>query len=196
MEKEIKLKLRNVYGGDGITRSDKVEEIKLARSKVKVTIRQDMGIPIDSTLKERKTETREIAINTFRRNDDGDPMLRLGGSHGKLWGSMKSAGEILYEIGTFKSKAMVGRILKAVQISPEWVTLKNDGKMKTEILPQLMNAPGQSQVQLYYDVIPECECTVNIRCPDALDTNVTKMLEYVQSMNCLNKRRGRITILS
>jgi len=52
MEKEIKLKLRNVYGGDGITRPDKVEEIKLARSKVKVTIRQDMGVPIDSTLKE------------------------------------------------------------------------------------------------------------------------------------------------
>jgi len=123
-------------------------------------------------------------------------MLRLGGSHGKLWGSMKSAGEILYEINEFKSKAMVGRIMRAVMIDPEWVTLKNGGEIKTEILPQLMNTPGQSQIQQYFDVIPECECTVNISYPDALNTNVTKLLDYVQSMNCLNKRRGRITILA
>ena len=196
MEKEIKLKLENVYGGDGITRPEEVEEVKLKRSNTRVIIRQDIGIPVESMKKERKTETKEIAVSTFKRNEDGDPMLRLGGSHGKLWGAMKSSGEILYQIGEMKSKAMVERILRAVMIDPEWVTLKNGGKMKTEILPQLLNTPGQSQIQQYFDVIPECECTVNISYPDALDKHVTKLLDYVQSMNCLNKRRGKITILN
>lgn len=196
MEKEIKLKLENVYGGDGVARPMVVEEVKLKRSKVRVTVRQDIGMPVESMKKERKTETKEIAVNTFKRNKDNKPMLRLGGSHGKLWGAMKSAGEILYQIGEMQSKAMVGRILRAVQISPEWVTLENGKELKTEIIPQLMNTPGQSQVQQYFDVIPECDCIVNIKYPDALDEQVTKLLQYTQSINSLNKRRGKITILN
>ena len=197
VEKTLKLKLENVYGGDGYTYIDQIEEVKLNRSKKRVTVRKDIGIPIETIREERKSEQIDVEVNTFRRDNDGKPVLRLGGSHGKLWGALREAGHLMYQVGEMNSKAEVDRILKMIRMEPDMVRLVTDGqKMKREILPQIMNTIGNSQVQMHYDVIPECTTKITIKYPDVFQEKVEKMLEYLQTMNCLNKRRASITILN
>jgi hypothetical protein len=191
------LKLENVYGGDGFVYLDTVDEVKLARSKTRVTIRKDIGVPITSEQEEKKTEKREIEVHTFKHDKKGNPLLRLGGSHGKLWGAIKEAGYMMYSTGEMPSKAEVNRIMQTVRITPEWVILNTDGtKMTREILAQVLNTFGNSQVQMYYDVIPNCKTEISLKYPDVFKDKIEKMLEYFQTMNCLNKRRASITILN
>lgn len=189
------MKLENVFGGDGFTYIDQIEEIKLNRSKKRVTIRQDIGIPIETIKEERKSELIDIEVNTFKRDDKGNPMLRLGGSHGKLWGALRNAGYMMYQVGEMKSKAETDRILQMIKFEPEWATLNANGlEMKREMLPQVLNTIGSSQVIMQYDTIPLCTTEITIKYPSLFKEKIDKMLEYLQTMNCLNKRRSTITI--
>ncbi|RKZ28642.1 hypothetical protein DRQ26_00715 [bacterium] len=196
MRIDLKLQLENVFGGDGFLRPHEIEELKLARSKQRIVIREDIGIPVTSSSKERKVEKREVEVNTFRRDDQGNYYLKLGGSHGKLWGAMKEAGYLLYQAGRLKSKSMTDRVLKAVQVLPDWVMLENVESVKVETIPQVLNTMGNSMVQLYFDVITKCEAKITLVFPDQFKDLIFEYLRYIQTMNCLNKRRGRITILS
>lgn len=197
IEEKINLKLTNVFGGDGFEYIDFIDEIKLSRKKTRVTVRKDIGVPITSEQDEKKSEKREIKVSTFKQDEQGKPLLRLGGSHGKFWGMLRECGYMMYEIGEMKSKAQVDRILKTVQISPDWVILDRNGtKMKRETLVQIMNTIGKSQIQLYFDVIPECTTTITLKYPDIFKEYIKKMITYAESMNCLNKRRSTITILN
>lgn len=194
MEIELSLKLQNVYGGDGFTRPHEIEETKLARTKKKVVTRKDIGIPVESSRTELKTEKRKVLVNTFKHDEKGNYYLRLGASHGKLWGAMKEAGFSMAELGKVQSQSAVRRMMRMVSISPQWVLLEDVNGVELDKLSQVLNAPGNPMVQNYFDVIPECRAKVTMKFPDELKEQIMQFLKYVETMNCLNKRRGSITV--
>jgi hypothetical protein len=196
VEKELKLEMTNVFGGDGFMYLDEIEEVKLKRSK-KRTIRRDIGIPQDKMFDEENKEVRQIEVNTFKKDEKGNHLLRLGGSHGKLWGTLKAAGHILCETEGTPSKAAINRIMETVMVEPDWVKLDLDGsEIKREGLAQVLNTIGKSQVVHFFDVIPKCKCVVTIKYPSAFEKTINKQLDYMQSLNTLNKRRARIRIIN
>ncbi|GAI88350.1 unnamed protein product [marine sediment metagenome] len=88
--------------------------------------------------------------------------------------------------------------MQSVQISPQWVRLEGIDKengIELDILPQILAGPGNAMISQYFDVILECECEVTLRYPEELEKTVLKLLDRVQTMNTLNKRRGTITII-
>lgn len=196
VEKKLELELENVFGGDGFVRKDEKEFIRLDRKKKRTIVRTDIGVPVSSEKKETQTEIQQIEVNTFKRDEDKEYLLKLGGNHGKIWGVLREAGHLLYEIGEFKSKAGVDRMMKTVQITPTWIKLENTDGVEIEEIPQILNTMGNSMVTMYYDVIPKCKANITIRYPEAFNERIEKMLEYMQTINCLNKRRSTITILN
>lgn len=196
IEKKLKLELTNIFGGDGFTYIDTIEELKLKRSK-KRTTRRDVGVPQEKMFDEENREIREIEVNTFKNDSKGNYILRLGGPHGKFWGSMKAAGHILCETEGTPSKAAINRIMETVTITPDWVVLElNGSEIKREGLAQVLNTIGKSQVVHFFDVIPKCNCELTVKYPSAFEKTIKKQLEYLQSLNTLNKRRSRIKILN
>lgn len=198
MEMKLKLELKNVFGGDGITRIEKVEEVKLVRTKKTSRTQQEVGVQIDSATDERQTQLVDKEIHTFQRDEKNKPLLRLGGTHGKLWGTMKASGAILVEIGTpgFKSKAFIGRVMQMVNIYPSEVVLEGANGMEIKKLPQMLEGFGNKMITQWFDVIPKCKCSLTIQFPDSIRPQVEKMLRQVQQLSCLNKRRGNIKILN
>lgn len=196
-EKEILLKLEDVYGGDGFERPDTVEEVKLERSKEKITVRKDIGIPVKKERSEKQVEIKDIKVHTFRRDDDGTPLYRLGGPHGKLWGLLKEAGYNMYQSGEQENKITTDRVLRAVRISPQWVRLQmGDGvEIKTDVLPQELSGRSSSMITMHYDVIPECEAEVTMKYPDVYEDLLMKYLDRAQTMAFGNKRRGVLTVV-
>jgi len=195
-EVELELKLKDIYGGDGFERPHQVEEVKLDRSKEKVTVRKDVGVPVKKEREEKQVETKEVKVNTFKRDEDGTPLYRIGGTHGKLWGAMKEAGYLMYQTGEQENKITTDRVMKAVQIMPQWVPLEMDDgvEMEMDVLPQELSGRQNAMIETYFDVIPECEAEVKLRYPKEFEELVMKYLDRVQTMNFGNKRRGTITI--
>lgn len=194
---EVTLKIENVYGGDGFERPDTVKQVKLERTDKKITVRKDVGIPVEKEKEEKRVEEKEIGVKTFRRDDDGTPLYRLGGTHGKLWGAMKEAGYSMYQAGEQENKITTDRVLKALRINPQWVPLKIEDGVEIEVdeLPQMLSGRQNAMIKHYYDVIPECEAEVTLRYPEEFEDLLMKYLDRVQTMNFGNKRRGTITIL-
>jgi len=196
MELNLKLKLRDVYGGDGFTRPYQVEQTKLSRSRTKTLTRQDVGVPVDSQIDEQQVEVKDDVCQTFRRAEDGTPLLRLGGTHGKLWGALKECAEALKEIkGTFASFAEIGRLMKTVRVSPIYAKLDGANGMSVEALPQVLAGRRSSMITQHFDVIPECTTKVKIAFPDPAEKKIKAMLTQLQDISCLNKRRATIEVM-
>jgi hypothetical protein len=193
MKKTIELVFRDVYGGDGNVRYEDQQVPKLERTKTTTKKRSDIGVAVSSSMDELTTELRKVEIQTFHYQD-GCPVLRLGGTHGKLWGALEEARKTLNMLGdsSFRSKG----ITQSIQIQPVWVKLEPLEDIKTEVLPQILNAPGRPMVIQQFDVIPRCKVTFDLIYPDSLDKLVAKLLDQIQSMGMLNKRRATIESIS
>jgi len=189
MKKSLELTIRDVYGGDGQIRYMDVEVPKLQRKKTTKRTKSDIGVTTESSLDEVTSEKQKVEVQTFRYTN-GKPLLRLGGTHGKLWGALEEARRILHTIGndSFKNKG----ITKSLQVQPVWVELEPLEDMTIETLPQILNTPGSSMVTQRFDVIPKCKARVDLVFPDALENLIGKLIEQVQSMGILNKRRAII----
>jgi phosphatidylinositol kinase/protein kinase (PI-3 family) len=196
MELNLELALENVYGGDGFKRPLEIKETKLSRSKTRVVVRKDIGVPIESEKHETKRELKEATANTFKQDEEGKFYLKLGGMHGKLWGTLKEIGYILCETGELKNKSSIDRIMKSVLISPEWVRLENVDGIRLEEIPQVLYGVRNPMVIMYYDVIPKCTAKVSIKFPDEFKNIILKMLRRLETVSCLNKRRATIKILN
>jgi hypothetical protein len=193
----LHLELSDIYGGDGFTRVEQVEELKLSRSRRKVQVRTDVSIPFTDELAERRTEVVDRGVNTFKRGEDGAYYLRLGGSHGKLWGAMKESAEILKDVdGTFKSFSEISRLMRSVRILPVWVELKNPEGIRLEKEPQILAGSRSSMITLYFDVISKAACSVELIFPDAFEPRMKKMLSQLESLNVFNRRRATVRVES
>ena len=191
--------MNDVYGGDGYTRPITVESKKLDRKKTRrVTAHNMGGLTAESGVNEEKLEQKEDVVHTFRLTD-GHRVLRLGGSHGKLWGSFKEAAEQLQTMGDDDFATLTGarRLLGTIQIFPVWVPLEcADDALRTEQLPQKTNGMHAAMFFPYYDVIGKATCEVTIAFPDALGPKVKKLLEHLPNMSVFNKRRTTVEVLN
>jgi len=196
-EVKVTLQLENIYGGDGFERPDTVKEVKLERTDKTVTVRKDVGVPVEKEKEEKRVEEKEISVKTFKRDEDGTPLYRLGGTHGKLWGAMREAGYNMYQAGQQENKVTTDRVLKALRIDPQWVPLKMDDDVEMEMdeLPQMLSGKRDAMIQQYFDVIPECKAEVVLKFPEEFEDLIMEYLDRTQTMNFGNKRRGTITIL-
>jgi uncharacterized membrane protein len=195
MKYELTLQLENVFGGDGFVRYEDQKIPKLVRKKVKSRKSEDIGVSVDRSMEEIQYEIQKVEINTFKQ-ENGNYYLRLGGIHGKLWGVLREIGYLLRETGKeFGSKAEVDRLLMKVIISPVWIKLKNIENMHVEQLQQILNAPGKPMIIQNFDVIGKCLANVSVEFPDMFQDKVEKLLESMQNLACLNKRRAIIKIL-
>ncbi|MFH1486815.1 MAG: hypothetical protein ABIH46_12160 [Chloroflexota bacterium] len=188
MKLDLELTLTDVFGGDGFTRFIDVEEPKLIRTRTTKRTRSDIGVGVESGMDEVVTEKVKKDVHTFR-SENGTPVLRLGGVHGKLWGALKEARGILYAMGdsTYRSRA----VLQAIQVLPLWIPLETDKEMEVQSLPQVLNTMGRTSMIIQrYDVIPECTVRVTLVFPDALRRVVDGLLEQLPNMGILNKRRA------
>lgn len=196
--KEVKLtlKLKNLYGGDGFERPI-TRKVDVYGEKEKVEITRDkLGAGIEREQEKIKTREIEETVNTFKTDEEGTKYYKIGGKHGKFWGAMKEAGYLLYEMGEADSKVMTDRTMKAVEIAPKWASLEmNDGaEIELEEEAQQLNTPGNSQINLLFDVIPQCEAQVTLRYPEAFDERIKRYLEIVQTLGFGNRRKGSLTI--
>lgn len=190
MQKLYEITLVDVFGGDGNIRWMDVEEPTLTRRKTTKRTRDDIGVSVSSASDEVVTQKVKKEVQTFRY-EDGKPMLRLGGVHGKLWGALREARNVLYALGRAEYRST--RLLDTIQVQPIWVTLEMNGELRLEKLPQILNVMGRSSMIVqYYDVIPEGKARISLSFPDQMEKQVEGLLSQVAQMGILNKRRATI----
>ena len=198
MELKLNLQIDNLYGGDGIIRTEEVREIKLKRKKSKKTTKSTTGISTDSGVDEEQYEVKQQEIQTFKRDEDDNPMMRLGGIHGKFWGHLRASGKMLADLGIegFDSKAFVDRMMMSINLTPMNVSITDYDKIETDSIPQIMNTVGKSMIVQQFDYIPKCNVDLTITFPDIYKDRVLEMLKQAEQLAGLNKRRSTITILN
>ena len=195
MKEKLNMEIRDVYGGDGFVRIESEERRVLERASKSVVLMHELGTPLETDRRETKTEEKEIDIQTFRRDEDGTPMLRMGGVHGKLWGCLKELGKSSKDTsGLFKSYAEVDRLMRCVNISPIWVRLENSSGGRVDTLPQILAGRSSSMITMHYDVLEKCSAEVVISYPDAFAKRMAILLEMLGETAALNKRRSSIVI--
>ncbi len=184
------LVLKDVYGGDGITRTMAVEDTKLARTKTSRRTRSDIGVAVESSMAETQAETKQENVSTFAYDAEKRPVMRLGGPHGKLWGTLREIRTSLYTLGNpkFRSK----QITAMIQVLPILVPLEVLEPVKTVQLPLKLNTPGGAMLFPYYDVLPKIKCAVSLIYPEGIKSQVAEMIEQLKFVSFLNKRRATV----
>lgn len=198
MRKELVLELSDVYGGDSEVRIEKQKEIKMQRTKKKTEKRADIGLSVsDNETEEQSVEVIDKQIYTFRKDADGCPILRLGGSHGKIYGALKESALTLRMLGVSPFKSGYKQILNSIMISPVWVRLEseNGSQMQVQQLPQILAGFKKTMIIQKYDVIPKCKVKIELAYPDVMDEAVQKMLKGLETMSLFNKRRATCKIV-
>ena len=200
MKYRLELELQNVYGGDGYVRQIQVENPKIQKTRKRTTVRKDIGVPVESEQSTTETETGHVDIGTFKRDEQGNYYLRLGGSHGKLWGTLKSIGNILVMSGDelIKYKNQVAGLMQAINILPNGeVKLENVKNVHVQKLPQLLNNMGRNSMIIQrFDVIESCTVSVDVVFPEVMKPVVEKLLRGLEDISSLNKRRSVLKVLS
>lgn len=190
----IDMLLDNVYGGDGEVRYEPKEQVKLSRVRTRTTLKESIGIRIPVTTEEEVREKKLEAIATFRLDEDGTPMLRLGGAHGKLWGALKSCARQLYQLGDEDFRRTYKVIMEMITVRPSWIRLETDSELFVEGVPQLLKGPSGGMIVQYFDVIPRARASVKLSFPDSLEPKIEKLLTYLEKGTHLNKRRTMISV--
>jgi hypothetical protein len=193
MKKTYECIFNDVYGGDGYTRPLEREQKTLARTKTSTKTRDDIGVAVSSKMEEEIKSKKEEQIHTFKYTD-GVPVLRLGGSHGKLWGALREIRSNLYMLG---DKRFTSRTLMSmIQIAPVWVPLEVLESIQVQELPQILNTKGKnSMVPIFFDVIPRAKCEFSVSYPDALSEHLSILMSKLPDISLLNKRRATIESL-
>jgi len=195
MKLRVQLELRDVYGGDGELRYEPKERVTLSRTRTKRMIRDSIGVAVQVGTEEELKEKKLEPIHTFRTDQNGDPILRLGGSHGKFWGAMKECAKQLWSLGDKDFSKGYYAILDMVIIKPVWIPLKIDGEIRVEGIPQEMKGSNSMIIQ-HFDVLSKANAEITLHFPDAIESKVKKLLQQLEVGTHLNKRRAEIKILN
>lgn len=194
MNWRLRMELEEVYGGDGQVRYEPREKVTLSRTRTKTMVKDSLGIAVQLGTEEEIKEKKLEPIATFRFDDDGAPMLRLGGAHGKLWGALKASARQLYNLGDEDFKRAYKAAMEMIIVNPTWVHLEADDEFTVEGIPQILKGSGGGMIIQRFDVIPRARAEVDLSFPDALETKVRKLFEQLELGSHLNKRRARIRI--
>ncbi len=198
MKLEIKTEFRELYGGDGVTRTLKMEKKSMGRTKQRRTMKPEVGLERSSDISETQTEIKDEPVNTFKMVD-GIPTQRFGGVHGKMWGAMRAAGKLLAELNDedFKSIASVERMMQMINMYPVYpqFVMPEGTEMTLETIPQIMAGFRKTMVIQHFDNIPLCNIDMVVEFPDHIERHVKKMLKHMQTMALMNKRRASMKIL-
>ena len=190
----VEMLLENIYGGDGEVRYESKEMVKLSRVRTHTTLKDSIGVRVPFTTEEEIREKKLEAIATFRLAEDGTPMLRLGGAHGKLWGALKSCARQLYQLGDEEFRRTYKIVMDMITVRPSWVRLETEGELSVEGVPQVLKGPSGGMIVQNFDVIPTARATVQLSFPRSLEPKVEKLLEHLERGTHLNKRRTMITV--
>ncbi len=191
---EVTLELSEVYGGDGKIRYEDKERVSLQRTRTKTQVRESTGVVISDELQTKIKEKKIEPIATFDFDKEGNPILRLGGAHGKFWGALKSSAKQLWQLGDSDFKRAYKAVPDMILVSPPFVSLESDSQMHVDGIPQVLKGGGGMIVQ-QFDVIPMATCTVRLTFPDAIKSKVQKLLDQIQVGTHFNKRRTTIKVL-
>ena len=194
MKWKVELELHDVYGGDGELRLEPKEKVTLSRTRSKTVIRDSIGVPVEFKDEEELKEKKMEPIHTFRLEDDAF-VLRLGGSHGKLWGAMNESAKQLYSLGDKDFLKGYMAVMGMIMVSPTWVKLETDSDLRVDGIPQEMKGRGGGMIVQHFDVIPEARCSIQLSFPDAIKGKVDKLLKQLEVGSHLNKRRSTIKVL-
>lgn len=194
MNWRLRVKLEEVYGGDGEVRYEPREKVTLSRTRTKTMVKDSLGVAIQIGTEEEIKEKKLEPIATFRFDDDGAPMLRLGGAHGKLWGALKASARQLYNLGDEDFKRAYKAAMEMIIVNPTWVRLETDDEFTVEGIPQILKGSGGGMIIQHFDVIPSARAEIDLSFPDALETKVRKLFQQLELGSHLNKRRARIRI--
>ena len=196
MKLKLEIELDEVYGGDGVTRYEPREKVTLTRARTKTMIRDSIGIAVPVKTEEEVKEKRLEPVATFRFDEAGNPTLRLGGAHGKLWGALKSSAKQLFDLGDPDFRKAYKAAVDMINITPVWTRLNADGDMRVEGIPQVLKGTNGGMIIQYFDVIPKARARVEVLFPDALETKVVKLMNQLEVGTHLNKRRSTIRVIS
>jgi len=195
---ELVLELSDVYGGDGITRTETIQQTKLKRTKKEKEKRTDIGLQVsDRETEEEKVEEIEKEIHTFRKNDEGGYVMRLGGTHGKIYGALKEIASSYRLQGIKPFTSGYKAILNSITIMPVWVKLEmNDGvDMHVEELPQILAGFKKTMIVQKFDCIPKCQVKMMLTYPSVMKDAVETLIKGLENISMLNKRRATCKII-
>lgn len=202
MELKVKFGIENLYGGDGFTRPEEREEIVYEVKKTKETEKYD-NLSFDNKVEKTK-KIRIENIHTFKKDEKKNHTQRLGGSHGKIWGSLKATGLFLVDCKNpilikkgIKSLSAVKRMMGSLNITPIYPTLKYDSKkIWIDVIPQILNTMNKSMIKMEYDVIDKAEMELILTYPDMYNEVILEMLKAQELIPTLNKRRSIVKVLN
>ena len=198
MELKLDLQIENLYGGDGNIRYIEERSTKLIRTKKKRTTKSSTpGMSTDSSTEEEKSELVKKEVQTFKLQD-GKPIYRFGGIHGKLWGHMRAAGKMLADLGTdgFDSKAFVDRLMTAVNMTPINVIIEDHEPIQIAEIPQITAGISRALIIQKFDYIPKCKFSMKLVFPEMYKKQVIAILKQSEEIAGMNKRRATLEILN
>lgn len=197
MELKLNLLIENLYGGDGNLRYIQEKSVKLSRTKSKATTKQSTGVSSENGVAEEQSETVKKEIQTFKM-EDGHPIYRFGGIHGKLWGHLRASGKMLAELGAegFDSKAFVDRMMMSVNISPVNVIMTDHEPIQIAEIPQITAGISKALIIQKFDYLPKCKVDLKLVFPDMYKDRIIAILKQAEEIAGMNKRRATMKILN
>jgi len=197
MKSKLVLELNDVYGGDGYVRSEKIKKPSYTKTKRKTEKRSDIDLKvIDRETEEETSSETSNNVHTFKFIN-GAPTLRIGGSHGKLYGVFKEASKYLKLSGEKPFTSGYMSIVNTTFITPIEVMLENVDISKIEIreIPQVLSGIGHKMIIERYDVINKCNITVELNYPDTMKNAIEQIVENIHLLSILNKRRTTCKVI-
>ena len=197
MELKLNLQIENLCGGDGNLRFIEEKVIKLKRTKSKKTTKSSTGVSSESGVGEEQSEVVKKEIQTFKM-EDGKPVYRFGGIHGKLWGHLRASGKMLATLGEdgFDSMAFVDRMMMSVNITPINVVIEKHEPMEILEIPQITAGISKAMIIQKFDYLPKCEVELKLVFPEMYKDRVLRMLEQAEELAGMNKRRATLKVLN
>ena len=155
------------------------------------------------TAKKAMKRSRPENVHTFPKNEDGNYLVPLGGSHGYLMGALRASIPDLYKEklkdNSWEGYGILGAIDHGLIIKPEWVLVgKTLAHPVEEPRAHMIKTAGinQSMITIYYDVVAKANIHLTIdftneKIPEKL---FLSLLAHTQLLGMGPKGRGSLKI--
>lgn len=157
------------------------------------------------TLEKRKTKSsRPEKVHTFPKDDEGNLLVPLGGSHGYILGALRASLIDLYKDQlrnrSWKGYGIATYIKRGVHVSPDWVPVGKEVSNDPEhpVAHMVITAGiSKAMIPIYYDVVARTEVhlTIEMMNEKIPEDIFLAMLAYVQRLGLGPKGRGSMRIV-